>query len=81
MVNDGVSVDVSQNEMEGNVGLESNEGNLKTVSTMVIAKDDPKVSQALTQEMKFVENKKLGGMFENNLQEIEGVMSPLPQSN
>ena len=81
VVNDEVSVDVSQNEMEGNIGLESSDGNLRTASVTVITKEDTKSSQALMQEIKFVENKKLGGTFESNLQEMERSMSPLPQSN
>ena len=67
MVNDGVTVDVSQNEIKRNVGLDSNEMNFKKSSSMVITKEYPKASQALTQEMKVVENKKLGGMIESNL--------------
>ena len=31
--------------------------------------------------MNFIDNKKVGGMFENNLQEVNRAISPLPQSN
>ena len=61
--------------------MEDSEENLKTASVTVITKEDPRASQDLMQEIKFIENKKVGGTFENNLQEVEGAMSPLPQSN
>ena len=47
VVNDGVSVNFSQNYMEGNVGLKGNEMDLKTASMTVITKDGTKVSRAL----------------------------------
>ena len=80
-MNDGVSVDISQEGTKGNIRREDSEGNSKTTSVTVITKEDPKASQALIQEMKVDEDKKLGVMLERNLQEIEGVISPLPQSN
>ena len=80
VVNDGVLVDVTLNEMEGNLGLESGDDNLKTASVKVITKEDHKASQDLVREMKLIENKKLGRSFESNTQEMEGAMSPLPKS-
>ena len=81
IVNDGKSIDIPRKDREGNLGMKVEDGNLKISAAKDDAKEDPKTTQAVTQEMKSIEQNEVGGIFDSNLKEVEGLMSPLPLTN
>ena len=81
IVDDGESIDILRKDRESNLGSKVDDGNLKTAAVTDNAKEDPKTNQAVTQEMKSIEQNKVGGIFDSNLKEAEGLMSHLPLSN